>query len=308
MKSGVRNNKTLKLVSATAVTLFSLLSVFVATFAWFSMNKEIDNDGMMLQISPSSGRLNKIYFHAYDDSDAEDDLFEFNKTPYATYSYNWENSSVVVDVAGSTSDWQLEDYTALDHDHPALMIFEFNNDYTSSFEGDMFIKGHTTVNGFLGERKASGDPVYDLSNPVLHDESHPTALVMKQDTNYDYYALSSVAAFRNKAFSNAEYTSFLAANTGNTLAFKTTSNIEGEALVEAQPFCDVDNAAETFEFNQAPYLFKSDGESTVKYIAVVVEYSSDAIGYIYSTYLGDPTLESWENILHFTCDWSLEVC
>ena len=307
MKSGIRNKKTLKLVGATSVTLFSLLAVFSSAWAWFSMNTEINGSGMDMHVDRSSGRLSKVYFHSFNDNNSEDNQFEFNKTPYATYSYDWENGRVSVVNAGSSSDWQLEDYTALNHDHPALMIFEFDEEYESLSVGDIFVRGHTTVNGFLGERLSNGDPVYDLSTPVLHDENHPNALVMKQDANYDYYALSSVAAFRNKIFSAGEYEDFLEANTGDTLSFKTASNIAGEALVESESFCDVDNTAETFEFNQTPYLFKSNVGDIIKYIAIVIEYSPDAIGYIYSTYLGDPILESWENIIHFACDWSLEV-
>lgn len=332
MKSGSKNRKTLKLVGATSVTLFSLVSVFAASIAWFSMNTEANNNGMNLNVDPSSGRLNKVYFHAFNDDADDDGLFEFNKTPYATYTYNWTNGSVTVDKAGSLSDWELEDYTAFDHDHPILIIFELDNDYESTSAGDIFVKGHTTVNGYLGARDGNGDPVYDLNNLELHNDENPTALVMKQETvtvgeqqqTINYFAFSSVAAFRNQAFSDDEYTAFLAANTGDTLAFKTEpdepeepenpenpENTEEEEdnafLHESEPFCDVDNTAETYSFNQNPFLYKSDGESTVKYIAVIIEYSADAIGYIYSTYLGDRTLESWENILHFTCDWSLEV-
>lgn len=317
MKSGIRNSKTLKLVGATSVTLFSLVSVFAATIAWFSMNKDASDNGMNLNVEPSNGRLSNVYFHAFNDDIDDDNLFEFNKTPFASYTYNWTNGRVTVDTAGTASDWELEDYTAFDHDHPVLIVFELDDDYTSTSVGDIYVKGHTTVNGYLGAREANGDPVYDLSNLTLHDEEHPTALVMKQETvtveeqqqTIYYFAFSSVAGFRNQAFSDDEYQDFLEANTGSTLAFKTEPDDEHDNafLHESEPFCDVDNTAETYSFTQSPFLYKSDGESTVKYIAVIVEYSADAIGYIYSTYLGDRTLESWENILHFTCDWSLEV-
>ena len=44
-----------------------------------------------------------------------------------------------------------------------------------------------------------------------------------------------------------------------------------------------------------------------KYIAVIIDYYSDAIEYIYSSFLGDPILESYDSILHFICDWTMEV-
>ena len=302
MKSGIRNNNTLKLISATCVTLFSLVSVFAASIAWFSMNKEVNTNNQEVNIETVSGRLSNVYFHAFNDDDDEDGNFNFEKTPFASYEYDWANGVCSVTKSGTDADWNLEDYSALDHDHPVLILFELDHDYYSTRDGEIYIKGNTTVNGFLGARQSNGNPVYDLANPVVHDEDHPTALVMKQDANYDYYAFSSVAAFRNRAFSDDEYTAFLSQNTGDILSFETSE------FEESRAFANVNNAAETYEFDQNPSLYESTADSTVKYIALIVEYSSDAIGFIYSTYLGDPTLESWENILHFTCDWSLEIC
>ena len=305
-----KKNKSKKIIAATAVSLFSLMTVFVSTFAWFSMNGNADNNGMNLKISPVTGRLSKVYFHSYNDSHSDDNYFEFNKTPYASYTYIWGTNTVRIDTAGTSNDWMLEEYTALNHDHPTLMVFEFNHNYESKEVGDIYIKGHTTVNGFLGARQNNGLPVYDLSEPVQHDSENPDALLMYSDEDYDYYAFSSVAAFRSMAFSYDEYDDFLKENTGSTLAFKTEledENDEDKILEEVRPFADVDNTAETFSFCQDIDLYQSDGSSTVQYIAVVVEYSPDAIGYIYTTYLGDDTLESWEYIFHFACDWSLEV-
>ena len=53
MKSG-KNNKVLKLIGATAVSLFSLLSVFVATMAWFAMNTKTDGSGLNVGVVQGS--------------------------------------------------------------------------------------------------------------------------------------------------------------------------------------------------------------------------------------------------------------
>ena len=325
MKSG-KNNKTLKLVGATSVTLFSLVSVFAATWAWFSMNKDVDGSGMDLKVTSSSGRLSKIYFHNYDDSDAEDNILSFSKTPFATYQYDWESNTTSIVGTVDNNKWGMGTYQSIDKDHPMLMIVEYDNDYVSSATGDMVVRGvtpvggedlvqhypddneeldpiYTTNGGFLGARKDDGSPFYNINASnvanLLQSETNPGGILIKQQNGTDYYALSSVAYFRNRAFSDSQFTTFK--NSSSTLDFATNTLTIGE------PFTTIKNDSDRYLFNQEPCLFKSSGSGTIKYIAITIEYSVDAIGYIYSTYLGDSGLNHYDSILDFACDWSLEI-
>ena len=303
MKSG-KNNKSLKLIGATAVTLFSLVAVFAATMAWFAMNKDVGGNGMSITTTRMDGRLQYVYFHSFDDETPNDDTFTFNKTPFATYQYDWADRSLDT-VDDEHADWNMGEYSSFDKNHPMLVIFAFDKDYASSVEGDIYVQGKTTVNDFLGRRQTEGEhigaPYYTLPQTQVNDADHPTSLLMKKSNGIDYYALSSVAAFRNRAFSNQQYFDFLSANSGDTLSFPTNT------LETDETFNLVDNAAESYSFNQQPKVFKSNGSGNIKYIALIIEYSSDAIGYIYSTYLGDSGLNSYDSVLHFTCDWFFEV-
>ena len=323
MKSG-KNNKTLKLVGATSVTLFSLVAVFAATWAWFAMNKENTGGGMGVEINRLSGKLSHVYFHSFSDATPDDATFSFNKTPFATYEYDWEEQEMSLVGSVTASSWNMGDYTSLDKNHPMLMIFEFDKDYISSTVGDMYVRGVTTVGGdaltyayadsdtehttplyttggggYLGARTANGAPYYSLPQTQVRDADHPGSILIKKEGGVDYYALSSVVAFRNRTFSDSQYTTFK--NSGTTLDFA-TSTLESD-----ESFTTIKNDSDKYLFNQTPYLFKSNGSETVKYVAVIIEFSTDAIGYIYSTYLGDSGLNSYDSILNFACDWSLEV-
>ena len=66
MKSG-KNNKTFKLFAATGVTLFSLVSVFAATIAWFAMNKNADGNGLNISVARGSDiKILSCYAVRYD--------------------------------------------------------------------------------------------------------------------------------------------------------------------------------------------------------------------------------------------------
>ena len=324
MKSGIRNNKTLKLVGATSVTLFSLVAVFAASIAWFAANKQNDSSGMGATINSVNGRLNYVYFHALDDNTPDNTTYSFNKTPFATYQYNWESQQMQTVGSITTSSWEMGDYTSLDKNHRMLMIFEFDKDYVSTAAGDMFVRATTTVGGnslvyayadsdtehttplyttdgggYLGARTSAGAPYYSLPQTLVKDDDHPERILIKKENGHDYYALSSVALFRNRTFSDAQYTTFK--NSGTTLDFAENS------MESDETFTTILNDSDKYLFNKTPYIFKSNGSETVKYVAIIIDFSMDAIGYIYSTYLGDSGLNNYDSILHFACDWSLEV-
>lgn len=333
------SKKTTKIAAATGMTIFSLLCVFVATYAWFSMNANTGASGMNVKIANLSGRLQYVYFHAFDEQNSSESTFKFNKTAFATYEYDWDNKEIdIIDDEYAT--WKMGDYTYIDKNHPMLIIFAFDQEYTSSLEGDFYIKGITTVGGnslvttysdqgeplettgggFLGARvitgQDTGTPFYTLPQSQVNDESHPESILMKRERATDeqgnpaldnqgnplyndYYALSSVAAFHHKTFTTSGYNSLIA---GSTLDFAVSS------LDSTESFTTIKNDTDKYVFNQTPYLYKSDGHSTIKYVALIIDYSPEAIGYIYSTYLGDAGLNNYDSILHFACDWRFEVC
>ena len=338
---GRRNNKNLKIVSATALTIFSLFSVFIATMAWFSANIDTGSNGMSIDIGDIGGRLRYVYFHSLSAYTPEvkdgsgnvttQAFFKFNKTPFLTYEYNWASGEVETEDT-PTSEWIMGDYYYDDREHPMLILFEFDQDYTSTSVGDMYIQGITTVGGeiinayayddtqhtnplyttnggFLGARDANGAPLYSLPQTQVNNESHPDSILMRNNvpgvdemgnpTTFDYYALSSVVDFQYRTFDNSSYTTFK--NGSSTLDFAFNTLTDGES------FTTINTSTDKYLFNQKPYFYKSDGSSTVKYVALVVNYSPEAIGYIYSTYLGDSGLDSYWGVLRFDCDWRFEV-
>ncbi len=42
------SKKTVKIVSATSMAVFSLVAVFSATIAWFALNKKVDASGLVV--------------------------------------------------------------------------------------------------------------------------------------------------------------------------------------------------------------------------------------------------------------------
>lgn len=333
------NRSTLKIVAATGLSIFSLCSVFVATMAWFATNTDANGSGMQVQITRLSGRLQNVYFHEFDLQNSTNIVFKFNKAPFAKYEYDWDEQEINV-ITNNNNKWRLGDYSYTSKNHCMLIIFAFDKEYTSSSVGDMYVKGITTVGGdnltttysqggeplsttgggFLGARDSSnGVPYYTLPQENVYDADHTDRILMRREPMlnsqgdqildnqgrpkyYDYYALSSVASFSHTTFDGSFDTTYEGENPTGTIDFSVNS------LESTESFTTIKTDTDKYVFNQTPYLYKSDGESTIKYVALIINYSPDAIGYIYSTYLGDSGLNRYDSYLYFACDWRFEVC
>jgi len=273
------------------MTIFSLLTVFSATAAWFGMNKDVDTSGTNINVVNPNGKLDSIEFFTFKEmmNDGIDNTgFKFNTTAVGSMSFNYATETVT--TTGDTS-ISLDNFTLLNPEHPLLLIFNLNGEYSLG-EDEFIIRALTERTSFLGERSSiDGSPVHDLSNPSSYlrkDETTQTA----------YYALSSVARFLYQELSDDDYATL---TSGTSLDFAYTS------LTNNENFVSIDNATETSSFNSNPTFYASTN-NTVSHVALVIDYFNDAIEYIYSTYLGDDVLEdTYDYILHFECDWSMEV-
>lgn len=295
MKFKLKNNK-LRIVAATSVTIFSLAVAFTGVYAWFSINKAVNGNGESDNVKNITGKLKSITFHRLESKVTNPSTglatsFSFYKNASGTINYNWSNytGTYVATTSGDTR-IQLQNYTPIDQEHPVLLLFEFNSNYDTS-KDNIEITATSRTGDFLGARDAEHDnaPVYNLATDVY-----------KRIDGDPYYGLSSIAYFYKKAMSQSYYT--------DTFDNGTVYTLTKSELTTATRFTTVDNDAETSSF-QRQITIDKETSGSVKYIALVIDYYIDAIEFIYSTYLGDSTLESaaYDYSLNFICDWTMEV-
>ena len=289
-----KNKKNLKIIGATLVSLFSLVTVFSATIAWFALNKSISSDGMAIKVGKQSGRLDHVEFHDIQKIDTEtgSKIYQFKKDPFSTITYNWETGT---GTASNNNIFVMSNYSPLVQEHPLLVVFAFNMQYTSVEDGDIYINGVTNITDFLGKVE-NGAPKY----PLGPDSGSPAYIRTKN--GHDYYASSSIINFRSKAFTTSEYNTL-------TSSEKTTIDIQDSSVKANENFVSINpNNPDDVSFNQKPTLYSSKAGDKMQYIVTIVNYYPEAISIIYSTYLGNSYLETtYGGSLYFACDWSLEV-
>ena len=295
MAKRIANKKMTKIIAATSMTIFSLFAMVMGTFAWFSTVKEVSNSGANINVLVK-GKFLKISYHQYVGVPTAA-AASFNKTAFASLEYNWTTHSF---DTHSDFTFTMNQYDPMSKNKPVLVLIELTGDIVTSTQGSVYVKALTETAGFLGAKDdTKHQPVYKLdgTSPNLKIKS---AVVDAQTV--DYYPLSSVIKFRSQAFSDSQFTT----------RFKNSSTYDITIDDTAEPvdhnFTFVDVNADVSRFYQSSEIYDSGTNTTVKYIAIVVDYNDAAIEYIYSTYLGDPTLEnSYDYILNFLCDWKWEI-
>lgn len=288
-KTGKKN---LKIAGATSIALFSLVTVFTATIAWFALNKRVDSSGTAINAQEPSGRLYKITVHPYDKKVVHED----DNKPY----YSFQRTGTVIFGEGAANPiptFNLGQYDPLDYERPLLIVFELREQYTTSSNvGDIYIKGSTKTEGFLGATNTDGSPVYGLG---------PGTDLCTTIDGIDYYPLSSAVNFKCAAFSTSTYSTALSKSVANNKI-----DIDIGLIKLNQSFVNFPVGSTIASFTPKPTIYSSPASTAIKYVAMVVNYDSNAISAIYSAFLGNTYLEGashYDGKLNFVCDWSLEI-
>ena len=283
-KTGKKN---LKIAGATVIALFSLTTVFTATFAWFALSKNVNSSGATIEADPASGRLNKIEIYVPNDLEhpVVDNTYVFKNTPSSTIFGN-----------GNSNNIYLGEFESLSIDHPILILFTLRHDFTSAVDGDIYVKGITEVDDFLGSTDSSGNPLYELGPDSYMCRGQKNIGTTSDPVLVDCYPLSSVINFKCAHFSSAQY--------NNLTNGKSTIDIPTNLVTLRESFVNFENGA-TVRFENEPKIFESEEGDVINRIAMIVNYDDAAVTAIYSTYLGEDIIS--DGPLYFTCDFGLEV-
>ena len=307
----------MKIIAATAMTIFSLFAATIGVFAWFTGRVSESKNADEFEVTVNNGRFKNLYFHkststTIDSTTLKPTSYTFESDWYGKLSYDWStHTAAYTKNTGAGDSVKMNDYTPLDFSQPILLVFELNDAYELTDAGEISIDARTDVERFLGERDSTGAAINKLTRDYY-----------KLEDSVYYFALSSVINFycndssaelynkvnnENSTLINTTYSAANLQSKEDSIAEKTE---DPDAVVPDLTFTYINNDTDETSFNKQPSIYKSKANTTVKYISIVVDYYSDALDYIYSTYLGDADLENSETFdyhLEFLCDWGLEI-
>ena len=143
MKKKFSSKSALKLVSATSMTIFSLLSVFTATAAWFDSQRILNNESDNFAVATSKSYFSQLRIHA--PTSTANDSYVFSATPIGTITFDGNGESTKdFDTSISFGQYDLNDPY-----HPLLFDFVLSESVAIT-NGNTFALSAATDRSFVG--------------------------------------------------------------------------------------------------------------------------------------------------------------
>ena len=121
MKVRLPSRINLKIISATSVVLFTLLTVFVGTYTWFQSVKGDDHTGDMFKVEKTEGSVTGYTIHEFYGVTTDNSTWGFNPTPTVTVDFSQGASQSTPLIMG--------EYSLDNPDHPALILFSVEGSF-----------------------------------------------------------------------------------------------------------------------------------------------------------------------------------
>lgn len=170
-----KNKKNIKILTATSMCIFSLVAVFVATFAWFTMNNSVGASMMTIKAVLPGITLSNIEIHRCIANQCTDDRLVFYED-HTSFSSDGTPESILA----------FNDYGDFVNSDPILLLFNFTPELS------LKITASTSTSKFGTRITSSNNSNYPLTNAVSFKSSNNVSLV---DGKYVVTSLSSASVF-----------------------------------------------------------------------------------------------------------------
>ena len=281
MKKKFSSRNALKLVSATSMTIFSLLSVFTATAAWFDSQRNLSEGANQMAVHHVQNfKALNIYAPTSDggvnvDAGSADVIYTFDDEPVGTYTKVGQTETAV--FLGGDDD----PYSMLNPYHPLLLVVEYETAVASA----LYINLRTTEK-FICPVEGDGSGV--VSREIDGSEGE--------------YPLSSVVHFSTKCYAGEN--AFLADQQTSSGSWSYSRNTTRGVGWTQTSFARVSGGG--FSYRQQIEICGGDISGTTTFVAIMMEYDIEIISAISSYYMGEEFISTGED-LSFFCDWIMEI-
>ena len=267
-----KDSKHLKIIAVTSMLTFSLVTAFVASFAWFTAANNTNVDGNGFVATQMDSIVEKVEFHKMSDNE-----YTYDKTAALTYTMDKSNGKEYTYTIDGDSSVAIGQYSTFGKKQSLLVLYKFRDNLIED-EYKFTLKATTTITNFsktvLGSDGTIASTGNSLSNVIqFYALSYAEGGSLPEDSTSTYYDFSS----------NRD------AIEGSNLKFVTFEN----------------NTAELSNTTLNLASNNGDDAKKIKYVAVILTYNQEAVEQIYTKYIGSSILGSGS--ISFSSDFKLVI-
>lgn len=269
--ANIFKNKKLKIIAATTMAIFTLGAVFVGCYAWFDVFYSAHQNASEMDVKALSRNLSSLKIYELVDGDNNAKFVHDGNG--AVTGYNFKSTATLTytvspetgAVTSSGSSVAMGVYDMLNPTHPLLFLFTLVGDSPASA---ITIQG-STESTFMGTMNADGSPVTPLAASGN--------------------LMSSVIQGRSMA--SASWSSY---------------TVSISSLSAPVAFAELtSDGADLAQWHSDVTFYQGVGNTSIRYVAVVIDYQPRVMDLLYTINLGNPVIDNADTILYFLCDWSI---
>lgn len=270
--------KTLKIIASCSATIFSLFTVFVATAAWFTARRAVDNQADNFQVVCNNEIVEEISIHTLDEN-AGDNPYLYNETPVGYYRFDNPNTNVLYFHPNeTTAPIGIGKYSIFENEKTMLFLYKFREDIKDEiFSNLKFMAKNLTLldDSILKYDQSTNQPKTPLKasqnqlSSIIQFSALP--LTSLPTDSYDFYSRKSDIVRKETSFATIN------PEDANTLS----------------------------DYASSLTLLSSNDGTKYKGIALILSYHVDALEYLFNINLGNEVLDTEEEIKFNKVDFSL---
>lgn len=273
-----------KIIAATSLSIFTLLTSFFGTFAWFTAVRSRNTAADPFKVSDVNEFLQRIDLYEETGSPSENSnnkiSYSFSSTALNTYypKKGWSNNNSLT----------LGTFDPLNISPTCLILLTLNENISDDVLAHFRLSLSTST--AYSDSLLSGQNRFQLENNPL----------------------SSVVAFSILALSETEYNTARSSDTFS-FSFASTTPSSTSSFVISLPSTGTSFEESNYQ-QKFTLLANTETESKVtsstKYLALFPQYSKEIMEFLFTTNLNNSVLSSpdvIQNGIAFSCDWSLTI-
>ena len=272
----------MKIMAATGVALFSLVTVFTATIAWFALNKDVDSGGLTITAQQDDAAyIGGVSMHRCLTNESNNTKYTFN------YAAAFKGTVGGVQI----NEFILDDYSQLNTTQPVLLLFPLG-ELTNGVPA-----GATAANVKITLNSSTRQAYNNIDEWLPENANDP------EDPNAGHtvnnFPFSNATCFRTVAYTGniPTYTP-----TGESTPTKYYVDLNSSSQISGDTRCHLGPVQSFVEVSNNSLSWKKEGNTpvssltlfdgatdianptttTLKYVGVIVDYYQAALSLIFA--------------------------
>lgn len=266
-KVTIKNKKGIKLLVATAMTIFSLVAVFTGVIAWFAAHNLVDGSGMSVQVQTTGNAFSSLTVHRCIINESSSTIYKFEEQP--AISVDSQGHATV--PTGEPNIFHIDDYSSLNRSQPVLLLLH------------------------LQEGTLASNVSISATTPTNYSDYADAGFLVNAST-VNHFPFSFTSFFKSGSYTTSSFPF-------NNVVVSDLKQDSQFVVMNGDNFSSLNSDISMYSGGSDTV----NGNGAIRYVAIVINYLDAAIQKLISVNMGSAYVKNNDNKIDYYCDWKLNI-